>query len=317
LQKITVRFLFCVPLLYRVTKKTFSVGIGWDVDKSLRLQSSELELENLQINLQLVNCSNSDIYTVNLTADRKKPAQGFYMMVLTLPNITGWETYSAKMTFEHINYSWLGIEMDNKQNDEYGLGVENVISTIYKKSYVFKYFNVEVRIVDGVVFFFNLSKKQVHKADRFTVLLQIPNKTKPYFKSPAFWDATFGQEWPEWVPAQQISQIPNGTLASNHESKSHLYIPPFSVSFRSQGIEGNILSFNRFNSPNLEETILTMLIYDSATNTLLPFFDPYLTIPYKTHITLAQDLEFTILDSSRKLVHISDNSQLFFILTLL
>ena len=60
-----------------------------------------------------------------------------------------------------------------------------------------------------------------------------------------------------------------------------------------------------------------MLVYDSVTNTLLPFYDPYLTIEYKDYITLAQDLEFKILDSNRQHVHISDNSQLFFILTLL
>ena len=155
-------------------------------------------------------------------------------------------------------------------------------------------------------------------SDRFNVLLKLPNTTKLFFKSNAFWDANFGAQWPEWVLAQKISNLTHGTLSRNSsEAEYPLYVPPFSISFRSQGIESNYFSFNRFNSPNLEDSILAMLLWDKENNTFVPFFDPYLTIPYNNHMALTQDLEFKILDSNKRHVHISDDSQLFILITLM
>jgi hypothetical protein len=254
---------------------------------------------------------------VKLTEDRKKPALGFYLMMLTLPNTKGWETFTCQMSSENISYSWLNTPNTERTNEEFSSALEAQIISIYKKSYVFKYYSFDVRTTNGIVYFYNRAKNQMLKTDRFTVLLKINNSSKPYFKSAAFWDTTFGPEWPEWVPAQKLSEISNGTSSHNLTgTTTHMYIPPFSISFRSQGIESNYFSFNRFNSPNLADTILAMLLFDTATNTFIPFFDPYLTIPYKDHITLTQDLEFKILDSNRRHVQISDDSQLFFVLTL-
>jgi len=300
-----------------VTFFSFLVGIGWDTDI---FKKSEFDLETSTINLQ-ISCNNTDIFTLNLTEERRKAALGFCLMILTLPapeNWDDWENFPCPMSFDNLSYSWLITGSENKQNEEFGLAVENAIIDIYKKSYAFKYYNLEVRNENGVVFFYNNSKKQIHNSNRFIIQLKIPDKTKTYFKQASWWNSTFGSEWPEWVPAQKLSNISNGTLSNDlPETQSHLYIPPFSVSFRSQGIEQNFLGFNRFNTPNLDTTILTMMVYDSSTNTLFPFFDPHLFIPYHNNIPLTQDLEFKILDSNRNHVHISDNSQLFFILTLL
>jgi hypothetical protein len=249
--------------------------------------------------------------------DRKKPALGFYLMMLTLPNNKYWEMFPCQMTFENISHNWINTS-HNRTHDDFSNALETQISLIYQKSYIYKYFNVEVRSENGIVHFYNASKRQPMKTERFTVYLKIPDTTKLYFKSANFWDTTFNYNWPEWVHAQKISQFPNGTTSHNLlGSKSHLYTPPFFISFRSQGIEGNYFSFNRFNAPNLEDSILTMLTYDEGTNVLQPIFDPYLIIPYKDEITLTQDLEFKILDSNKRHVAISDNSQLFFILTLM
>jgi hypothetical protein len=290
--------------------------VGWHKSHASDLQKSELQLEELSFPL-VVSCNNNDIFTNALTKDRKKPALGFYLMVLTLPDYTtGWETFPCPMRFDNIAYSWIITGLENKQNEEFSLALETIIESIYKKSYVFKYYNVFVGSDNGVVNFYNPSKKRIHTTDRFTVKLRIPEKTKIYFKPSTFWD-TLNPEWPEWFPAQKLSGQENGTLVHTPGSKNHLYIPPFSVSFRSQGIEQNYLGFNRFHTPNLEGTILCMLLYDSLNNTLFPFFDPYLFIPYTNDMSLTQDLEFKILDSDGRHVHISNNSQLFFVLTLL
>jgi hypothetical protein len=238
-------------------------------------------------------------------------------MMLNLP-IKNWENFSCDMSFPHVNYSYLLTGNENKQNEEFILALENSIKEIYKKSYVFKYYNVDVNCENGVVFFYNLSKKSIFKSNKFIVKLKIPNKTKSFFKGDHWWDATFGPEWPEWVPAEKLSQIKNGTLSNSiTTTKSHSFSPPFSISFRTQGVEQNYLIFNRFFSPNLEDTILVSLDYDVSSNRLYPIFDPQLILPYKEGLTLSQDLEFKILDSTGKHVEISDNSQLFIIITLL
>lgn len=59
---------------------------------------------------------------------------------------------------------------------------------------------------------------------------------------------------------------------------------------------------------------IQLILLKTAKGTIL---DPYLMIPYKRDMSLTQDLEFKILDANRKHVHISDNSQLFFILTMI
>ena len=296
------------------------VGIGWKKDQIKMFQATELELDQLVIPLQ-ITCNADDIFTVNLVEYRDSPTVGFFSMMLSLPNDFGWETFPCQMTFENISHSWINVPPLEQMNDEFSTALETQISSIYRKSFVYKYYNVDVRSHNGIVYFHNMTKDKetVLKTDRFTVQLKIPDKTKPYFKSATYWDTIFGpDEWPEWVPAQTLSQVSNGTLShSTPGTKNHLYTPPFSISFISQGIEGNYFSFNRFNSPNLEDSILAMLFYETTTNTFVPFFDPYLIIPYKDHIALPQNLEFKILDSNKRHVHISEKSQLFVVLTLM
>jgi hypothetical protein len=232
-------------------------------------------------------------------------------MVITMPNNTGWETFPCRMNIDNHNWAL------NTKNEEYNQSIENIINIAYTKSFCYKMYHVDVRSDNGVVFFYNLSKRQIHRTERFTVFSQIPENTKTFFRPIEYWDELFGPEWPEWFKSQQISGLQNGTLSNNTSTtNTPLYTPPFSVTFRAQGIEQNFMRFNRFYKANVEETILTMMAFDPLTNTLQPFFDPYLFIPYKDNI-FNQDLEFKILDSNKRHVTISDNSQLFIILTLL
>ena len=262
--------------------------------------------------------NNDDLYTIPLTEERKKPTTGFFMMLLSLPNEDNWETFPCNVKNSQ-NVSWLLTSNELRQNDEFTNALENLIASIYKKSYVFKYFNVELNTENNTIFFQNLSKKSIFKSNRFTVYLKIPDKSKTFFKPSLWWNTRYGSEWPEWVLAQDLSNITNGTLSNNNipGNDPHAFIPPFEISFRAQGIEPNYLRFNRFDSPNLEDNILTMLSYDSATNTLIPFFEPELILPYTEGLSLTQDLEFKVLDSARNQVLISDFSQLFIVINLL
>jgi hypothetical protein len=293
------------------------VGIGWTKEQITQLQDNEIDLDQLQINLQF-SIKFEDLFTITLTEERRKPALGFYLLLLTVPNTSGWETFRVPMTYDHAAFNWITTSYNDKHNEEFQQTLESSISAIYQKSFVHKYFNTDVRVDNGIVHFFNNSKRQIMKNDRVSVFLKIPDKSKTYFKHPNFWETNFGTESPDWIPTEKLSQVSNGTLSHNFPStKSHLYTPPFSISFRSQGIDHNYFSFSKFNSPNLEENILTMLMYDNDTNALVPFFDPYLIIPYHDQLALNQTLEFKVLDSSKKQVVISDNSQLFVILTLM
>ena len=300
-------FLFCL------------VGIGWTKEQILKFQAEEIDLDSLIIPIQII-CNVDDVYTIKLTEDRTRTAWGFFLMMMTLPSFTNtkekWETFSCQMNFDNLNFSWITTPGNEKSNEEFNQAVETQVTSVYKKSYIYKYYNVDVRTTNGIVHFYNLAKKTA-RTERYSVFLKIPDKSKLYFKSEDFWNTMFGSEWPEWILAQQLSQFPNGTQSQNSPGSKFVYTPPFYISFRSQGIEGNYFSFNRFNSPNLEDSILAMLYYDTTTNTLIPFFDPFLMIPYRDHITLTQDLEFKIWDSEKKVVQISDQSQLFIVLHLL
>lgn len=293
------------------------VGIGWTKEQITQLQANEIDLDQLAINLQF-RVKSEDLFNINLIEERRKPVLGFYLLLLTVPNTIGWETFKCPMTFDHVFFNWITTTYNDKHNEEYQSSLEAAISSIYQKSFIHKYYNNDVRVDNGIVYFFNNSKRQIMKNERVSVFLKIPDKSKEYFKHPNFWETNFGPESSDWIPTEKLSQVPNGTLSHNFPStKSHKYTPPFSISFRSQGIDHNYFSFNSFNSPNLEENILTMLMYDNDTNALVPFFDPYLVIPYHDQLALNQTLEFKVLDSLKHQVLISDNSQLFVILTLM
>jgi hypothetical protein len=60
-----------------------------------------------------------------------------------------------------------------------------------------------------------------------------------------------------------------------------------------------------------------MLVFDEEHNRLDPQFTPELILPYSNVLSLNNFLEFTMIDSKGEQIIVSDNSQLFILLTVL
>ncbi|MEI7486898.1 MAG: hypothetical protein WCJ72_05725 [Chryseobacterium sp.] len=190
--------------------------------------------------------------------------------------------------------------------------------TIYKKSWVNKYFNVEALAEEGLVFFYDNSpaNKCRFLSTRFTVDLKLPEITKTYFKPDTFWN-TAGYEINEWIPAHALSTVLHGTLSNNAPgTKMVIYDPPYFLRLKIQGLSSNYFAFND-NKPSSEFTILSMLRYDDSRLMLKDEYSTEWIFPYKEELCLTEVLEFTLHDSQNKIVQVADKSQLFVLLTLL
>ncbi len=191
---------------------------------------------------------------------------------------------------------------------------------MYKNSWVYKFFNYEIRVDLGIVSFFNLIKKRISATDRFDVYLGIDNLAKLYFNTPHWWQSKYPKDdgKPEWVLSSDLSDITHGVQTLNAPgTKAHLFVPPFFIVYKTVGGESNFLSFNDFYKTNLERSILAMLVFDEEHNRLEPQFTPELILPYFNVLSLNNFLEFTMIDSKGEQIIVSDNSQLFILLTVL
>ena len=187
------------------------------------------------------------------------------------------------------------------------------VKFLYRKSWISKYFNVDVVAEDGVVFFYNNAKKIRFSSPRFIVALQIPDITKQFFKPKPFWD-----NLNNWIRSDYLSEIEHGVQTNNARgTKTEIYTPPFFLYFKMPGVTSNFLSFTDYVKPNAEASILSMLQYDDDKNRFCGEYNPELFILYNTDLCLSEVLEFTIYDSKNQLVQVSDKSQLFVELTLL
>jgi len=184
---------------------------------------------------------------------------------------------------------------------------------LFRKSWVSKYFNVDVMAEDGVVFFYDNAKKVRFECPRFVVALQIPDITKQFFKPNSFWDGLN-----TWIRSDSLSEVEHGVPSNNARgTKTEIYTPPFFLYFKMPRVNTNYLSFTDYVKPNTEASVLAMLQYDEDRNRFYSEYNPELILLYNTDLCLSEVLEFTLCDSKNQIVQVSDNSQLFIELTLL
>ena len=189
---------------------------------------------------------------------------------------------------------------------------------IYKKSWVNKYFNVNVLSEEGIVFFHNTSTKSRFNSPRLFVGIDIPEITRNYFKPDTFWNISHNFPNNVWIQSDYLSEVLHGIQSNNAPgTKTVIYEPPYFLIFKIQGIPSNYMSFNDYKKNNSESTILSMLLYDEEKSMLKDEYSPELLLPYDKDLCLNELLEFTLYDSQNKLVRVSDKSQLFILLTLL
>jgi len=193
--------------------------------------------------------------------------------------------------------------------------LEVAVKLLYRKSWISKYFNVDVKSEDGVVFFYDNAKKSRFISSRFLVALKIPDITKQFFKPKAFWN-----DIPllNWIRSDYLSEIEHGLQTNNARgTKTEIYTPPFFLFFKMPRVTTNFLSFNDYIKPNTEATILSLLQYDEDRNRFFSEYNPELILLYNTDLCLSEVLEFSMYDCKNQLIQVSDKSQLFIEMTLL
>ena len=190
---------------------------------------------------------------------------------------------------------------------------------IYRKSWINKYFTVDVLSEEGIVFFYdNSAAKCRFLSPRFKVGLDLPEITKLYFKPDTFWNNTVYNFVDFWTESIYISNVLHGMSSNNAPgTKTVTYDPPYILVFKIQGVSSNYLSFNDYKKPNSESTILALLRYDDDKLMLKDECTTEMILPYEGDLCLNEVLEFTLYDSANRLVQVSDKSQLFILLTLL
>jgi hypothetical protein len=189
---------------------------------------------------------------------------------------------------------------------------------LYKKSWVFLYYNFDVKTDNGIVSFYNMTKRRpVSTPGRFSVWLKMDDSNKLYFNTKQWWNENH-PESNKWIQSFKLSNVPHGFQTNNAPgTKTHLFVPPFFIVYRTVGAINNFLSFKGFNRPNIEESILAMLTFDEDRNTIEPLFTPDLVLPYSNVLSLNNFLEFYMIDSRGEQIIVSDMSQLFILLSLL
>jgi hypothetical protein len=180
---------------------------------------------------------------------------------------------------------------------------------------------------EGIVFFYDNTKKTRFTSKRFSVGLNIPDASKIYFNPLSFWtnlelenieNNQNNEITSSWISSSYLGEVEHGIQTNNAPgTKSMLFSPPFFLVFKTQALTSNYLSFIDFQKPNSEATVLCMLQYDEEKNILDAEYTPELLLPYEGDLSLNDVLEFTLYDSKKKLVQVADTSQLFILLTLL
>jgi hypothetical protein len=201
-----------------------------------------------------------------------------------------------------------------------------MVDSIYKKSWVSKYFNYSVKDENGIVSFYNSAKDRTVSegtTSRFSVWIKMNELTKLYFNTVEWWNANLpnndnDNENEKWIQVSKLSNFPHGFITNNAPgTKAHLYVPPFFVVYRTSWATTNFLAFKEFNQPNIEQSILAMLSFDEEQYKLNPLFTPHIILPYSNVLTLNNILEFKLIDSQDRHILVSDKSQLFILLTII
>lgn len=172
---------------------------------------------------------------------------------------------------------------------------------------------------NGLVFFYDKTKRDKVESLRFSILLQIPESTKLYFKTANWWKSTFDVV-PIWIELEKISNLPHAFQCNNAPgSKSILFTPPFFLTFRAPSdVSSNYLLYNNMLTQNSEDNIVAMLSYDDTRNVFnASSFAPGITLRYKNCFSLNNIMEFKLYDSLQQQIAVSDKSQLYIDITLL
>lgn len=189
---------------------------------------------------------------------------------------------------------------------------------IYKKSYIFVFYNFEVNSDDGIISFFNNSKRTSSLSQRFRIKLYINNQSKEYFQPIAWWNNLYRQSWPQVISPKVLSGMTHGFQTNSAPgTKVFKYTPPFFIIFKSYNVSPNFLQFTDFKKPNAELSILAMISYDEINNLMYPNFQPDLVLPYTNELSLNTVCEFYLYDTNRVPINVSDKSQLYVNITIL
>lgn len=187
---------------------------------------------------------------------------------------------------------------------------------MYLDSWIYKYYDCAVQAENGIVTFIHKTSKQPIDSSRFRIALNIPITSRQYFMNNSDWISTFNNENPLWTDASLYSKTSNGFPCNNAPgTKSLVYNPPFFVTYKeSQHSKINFLAFNNELKSNIEESILCMLIYNDEQNSLVPIYQPEISLAAQKYSLLNNIFEFAIYDSNKKQVLVSDKSVLYIIL---
>ena len=196
------------------------------------------------------------------------------------------------------------------------------VAKAYRDSWIAKYFGYSAQLdlaTQTVTFLNQLKKIVITESDRFTVHIIMKNETnKLYFAPRSFWLGAKSNAF-EAYPVEILSHTPNGTITAGYPyTKSPFYMSPFFIVFKTNhAIDSNFLIFNDFLIPNSYGRILCLLNYDDGIDKFVPIKKMDICLPYNATLTLANVLEFTVLDAEQKLVKFEDKSQLYISLSVL
>ncbi len=201
------------------------------------------------------------------------------------------------------------------QNLQFAEALESRVTNIYNDSWIYKYYDYNVKSEDGIVLFWDSTNKRPTNSERFRVFLYIPEKTRPYFFSKSEW-LNF-QTPSNYVILDIISHIPHGFKTKCFPAtKSLFYTSPFFFKLKTPLITAsNYLLYKDTYKPNFKDCILAMVTYSVENDNLIAEFSPQLTFHYKKNWPLSPMLEFILVDANNQQLKIEDNSYLFFSLT--
>lgn len=166
--------------------------------------------------------------------------------------------------------------------------------------------------------FCNATTKEAVGSSRFKVYIYIPELSRPYFYSKEDHKNTiFNPE--SNIETTILSKIPNAFKTQSYPAtKSLFYTAPFFFKLRTPSIaSANYLQFKGFQTPNYEDSILSMVNFNDDTNSFIVEFSPGLIIPFKDALCLNKTLEFILVDANKRQILIEDNCHLYFSITIL
>lgn len=183
----------------------------------------------------------------------------------------------------------------------------------FRRSWIGQYFNYDVTSTDGIVHFTSNHANSTVDNYRFNILMAIRNRTCFYFLPISDWKLIEGYANYTFFPVEALSHYTNGFLTKAFPySTSAIYDPPYFVLFDSiRNNEPNYLKFNGINLPCSKKQILSMLHFNTDSNTFEPVYAPEVSLSSLDALTFNQTLELSIVDSKNMAVDVDNGSQLF------